>query len=1081
MGGQTENRPSLISIFQNSFRLKADHHTDVIIDGSCAFEELTATAGETTYRVKKNGEDTGYTVTFRQDETDSSKYHVVIDGLDEMNLNSTAITYYLEKQPDDDTISVGTTTYRKDDTAPAGQKRYRIEEDGIDTGKVVTFTETESGYDVSITQNGVTTPVYGAEKTQLMDVLINRNIPIADSTDTYRMQFKNDGINATVTNRIFQGGSASLVLTGAEEYETTIQWIDSQPTSDFRRDAVNSFNAGSFAIWRYVDKPGDNNKYEKVAFFGTAIIVPDENNDPDKAAISYVELVETDDGNGGTVTQARPVSIPKYDLDGNPYVYYVKGAPVIGNLQYETNLLINGFTDPNAQANIPDAIANGSTLTSKLTGDILFPITAGWVAAARQSGTASIAFEVQKNMGTAEEPDWQRVDIPSTDDQGNPITLQQLVFDGYSPEVMSQESNILLPGMKYNDTGDLNQFRLVQTTVTRNDGSGTITHTPNAPVYYDSQNKTYYVFQTVEGEVTRVDLNPAAVNSSVLGTVSFPNADGGTDRYHLLVRADENGQLHFTYSLVIKKKISIKIRWPFANPEWTQSDEVQNGTSIPVNLQYFDFEEGIFRPYTGALVDISDPEHPQRLQNQGGTFSIVYNGNGTGDPTSEMGYGDFEECMVTFEVSKYDSGGHENVFSVTELNTHGCMPIYYSQTDKTSGSPTFGDTDYYIDNPVGGEGQSIYFRKIWLDDGEIQYHRNIRIYMKKTGVYDEISENNGAIAEAPWNDYKYSDVELNNYNLLYDRVSLNTSYNTFNANDFMERISGNRINQFWTADQYGAADWIQLLQSEKYNNEIYENGQLRPGVRVADLISKNNVLFDPATFRGIYQTENHYYAVEYVPDNDNPLPNCIDIHNVRIGVVNYKLNLEWKVGNKLTDADGISAVEVTIRNTTDDPFTAEEMESYRSIIGLDDTYLASINMTPAQLQADSDSYTADQKAAREKYRDYQNHIIRQTLDVRGGVSTYYLMNLPKYNKVGKVINYTVDQVKLSYGSQIIEANNNQFRLDDNTICTVTRSEQEYHKFYDSSAANRWNSNTDDLIELTLTDQLVGTTTFPINA
>ena len=428
MGGQTENRPSLISIFQNSFRLKADHHTDVIIDGSCAFEELTATAGETTYRVKKNGEDTGYTVTFRQDETDSSKYHVVIDGLDEMNLNSTAITYYLEKQPDDDTISVGTTTYRKDDTAPAGQKRYRIEEDGIDTGKVVTFTETESGYDVSITQNGVTTPVYGAEKTQLMDVLINRNIPIADSTDTYRMQFKNDGINATVTNRIFQGGSASLVLTGAEEYETTIQWIDSQPTSDFRRDAVNSFNAGSFAIWRYVDKPGDNNKYEKVAFFGTAIIVPDENNDPDKAAISYVELVETDDGNGGTVTQARPVSIPKYDLDGNPYVYYVKGAPVIGNLQYETNLLINGFTDPNAQANIPDAIANGSTLTSKLTGDILFPITAGWVAAARQSGTASIAFEVQKNMGTAEEPDWQRVDIPSTDDQGNPITNATLNY-----------------------------------------------------------------------------------------------------------------------------------------------------------------------------------------------------------------------------------------------------------------------------------------------------------------------------------------------------------------------------------------------------------------------------------------------------------------------------------------------------------------------------------------------------------------------------------------------------------------------------------------------------------------------------
>ncbi len=195
----------------------------------------------------------------------------------------------------------------------------------------------------------------------------------------------------------------------------------------------------------------------------------------------------------------------------------------------------------------------------------------------------------------------------------------------------------------------------------------------------------------------------------------------------------------------------------------------------------------------------------------------------------------------------------------------------------------------------------------------------------------------------------------------------------------------------------------------------YPSGRVLDACENADIL--NAVKFNNLV--GIYNDGHYYYAVEHVTSSDQ---RTINITNTRIGVVNYCVNFDWIVGDWLKIGDP-KTVKVRVAGTV----------GGRNVI----TYSGDFNI---------DGNSNDQK--------------------------YYIKNLPKYDDKGRIINYTLTEVEIdgrtvSGETCMVESD----ILGENETCVVTVADGDYQ--------NGTSNHTDDMMNVTITNQFSAVTSFSI--
>ena len=410
------------------------------------------------------------------------------------------------------------------------------------------------------------TKTYYLRKTDRTDENLN-NIPVNETYaqaavtsdidpryDYYRPSISNQSIYASYTDRVYEGGTMTMILSGEDDYASKIIWNDNENMD--RLDPSKNFE--QLSLWRYVeDGTVSNEKYDNRVQVGSAHVVKDTGKDE----------------NGNSTGQVFASNIAKYDLEGRPYVYYAKGDLKIENTT--TSYLME--VDPNLISDTAvvrlqsDPIGNHSTILATIRDDLRVNLVAGWVAEARQSGTSDIRYILQRWVPDPTDPannpgTWKDViypeDLENANDPANIGHIDLLDFSGIDTY---KEETAVLPGMKYDAEGHPIYYRLVQSQVTRRDGVpnyspenyyGADEPIENKMAIYIDMNGNYYASSFAKANQL-FTVSPKKVNQ-VTNTIDGYTVTMTEDAYNPYVYhiTATNGSQTFTGEWALSEKIT---------------------------------------------------------------------------------------------------------------------------------------------------------------------------------------------------------------------------------------------------------------------------------------------------------------------------------------------------------------------------------------------------------------------------------------------------------------------------------------------------------------------------------------------
>lgn len=155
------------------------------------------------------------------------------------------------KSVTDDTITNHFVLYKD---VPVGDP-VRIE---FDSEHPVTVTQTENGNEITI--GGLDKTDENDEPLRYYLVSDEDTYPASEFADPYsgrdhdfyKTMAENIGVNSSVTDKVYEGGSLRMLLFGKTEFSGDLYWTDQSNTSA-RQNAVNNGEAGDFILYRYVD------------------------------------------------------------------------------------------------------------------------------------------------------------------------------------------------------------------------------------------------------------------------------------------------------------------------------------------------------------------------------------------------------------------------------------------------------------------------------------------------------------------------------------------------------------------------------------------------------------------------------------------------------------------------------------------------------------------------------------------------------------------------------------------------------------------------------------------------------------
>lgn len=567
-----------------------------------------------------------------------------------------------------------------------------------------------------------------------------------DDADDY-FAIKYDNTNATnhgsATDGAYSGGSVILTLTGTTEYEATKVWQDASGDPNNRPDVT-------LELWRYVaGQPLES-----------AAAVRDSQGN----IYTYDVSKESDSGEGMAVTfhdkdaegqpLEEPADFPKYDPEGNRYIYVVKEYGLDGNYTQ-----VFGEIDPDGDVsgdfikedqdgdgvveNVDTRtenntyLYNGGTLNNVLNGTTTATATKVWNASAFQAEFGGVTVELTlqsrpSKEGQGAEEGWTNTNETYSLTGFQAENLAGLSYSGAFPQ--------------YDNLGRKLEYRWVETNVTQvlTDENGSVIDTVKTDFKQDENGTATFTLQQTDSTGTKREVQYTSVSKGPdeEGNTTITNSVANTVEYEVdkwwALTEEEVEEL-------ADKLVSDKENYyQNENGQWYTKDleEVHDDTESATFYLY--------RVESGEQVPMDEP----------GGYYLSFTMSKNGEPTTwsfgnAAPAGEQEQITITPDedtpwhvnitgLPEFDEGGRQYDYVLVEANA---SPRY--ETERKSDG-------YYTEvyNPRGpGEVLQILVQKNWIDDSDT-VHREpvvIQAYDKNTG--DPIENASVKLENGLWYDW----------------------------------------------------------------------------------------------------------------------------------------------------------------------------------------------------------------------------------------------------------------------------------------------------------------------------------------
>lgn len=787
-------------------------------------------------------------------------------------------------------------------------------------------------------------------------------------------EIENDSVSnhGTDTTKCYDGGIIYLTLTGETDYEATKIWEDkyAQEKDQMRPDV-------EFELWRYTvtNDTDPSTAYQHASPVQATV-------DRDTGSVSGQSLqVATDVLEGETAAENNTnysidfkpdfvakddnyesitKYLPKYDAEGNRYVYFARetmSGTNANRYRVEYGSLENGVFVEKADEMLPDgltergdgdtSIYNGGVVSNVLNDTTSATVRKTWIADAFQSelGDVDVVFTLQRSSDNGKT--WESV----KNTEGNNLTYTMGKSDDpFSAENLIQEHTENVP--TYDNEGNILQYRWVETAIKQNGNDielkddGTFVLTQNG----ESVTYTSYV-QDMERE-ERV--------------TSIINEIDDKTQYHVHKEWEgfEEGFQGSPVSLVMYRSNSVHDREKLL---------LKDGDTISED-QYFQLDGTIDADRTELYV--KNPEYDNT------------------DPESEeyilAGYvQETKEWYAEFtELDLYDIGGSPFDYIVLERNEGTNWDADYStEIIDVNGEEVVLMT--IVNRPIGGS--QIYVRKRWLDDGDEQHRGDVTMTAYAINFSDTVTADTFTFDNLT----RLGEEVLNRGNNWWGRIGISAKPGTeenpqyYTANEII-------VLETTIADakpgEVGARDTV--LGAETYTAEqlhkIYDD--------------QHSQQTDDEGYVQ-YETRFHKYEATFSMEELEGVQ-FYTVTNRRLGNINLTVTKNWVDGATGTvvpeqrsaliealDDKGYDLVMQLVPSETQD-FDVDDPE-----IGVN--YVLLVNeQVPIQKPKDPDNPEGEKETTTSV----------QIVDSNDSTSKYYFWNLPKYNENGKIVRYTVKEM-----------------------------------------------------------------------
>lgn len=817
---------------------------------------------------------------------------------------------------------------------------------------------------------------------------INEDWPGKGQGDSYKIEYDNHNNPnvGTVTDKVYSGGTLVLTREGTVEYNATKIWITPENRKENRP-------AGYFELYRYT-YPGGS--YQTAAPVHGVDTVPFETDDDNTQGISF--------------KLASGEALPKYDPEGNRYVYVMKEVLTDTGEDKDSYEQIFGKVDSDGEVEADsdqgppedvregnweresndNYVYNGGIITNRIDEQKTVSVTKEWDASSFQAGLGNV--EVEMTL-------YERVK-GSTDKwvKSNPEKI--IKIDEFSAVNASMSGSTTVP--TYNALGQEMEYRFVETGIS-------------------------YKGQKVElTEKIDEDGNP-------IRTFELKNEAGNTVAFTSKEEVSADGTRKVVNS--IQDEITYTI-----DKIWVAPLEPKE-----VSFALYQQGQGQVNTYVGTVTLDGEADTGDQTGDWKGindtTKAVLTVGEKTYDITYQVTEGNFEELVIE-GLPRYDEHGYSYEYIIVEMPGEGFAADYETTIDESGNYTT-------IVTNAPGEGHRILVRKRWIDNSDVQHREPVEI-----SVY-----------------YQKGDTK----NLKSDYL----------GSVILGGTDENGNTKPWY-DYFGFGDdKLDLAPGEEYEVSKVYIRETKMGTHEVVLSNAR----EDGSFVDRVEADNHTYEVTYVnnttievddggeganlPEGYKSDPLFIAT-NRRLGNIDMTVTKDWSSSTSLLDALKNSDIVPVVKLVVDtDKTNAEppgEDQKIEDIINYDTNKITLTNDQVPILNNEGKQATA----------------IQRLLDENGEpVETLYFFNLPKYDKDGRVANYTVvegwcnkkdldngitkdefktlDQIKGKLKGEDDESKK-LLELLDNLTATV---EQEEYKENDGN-------HTNDTQTIAITNKLSGT-------
>lgn len=709
-------------------------------------------------------------------------------------------------------------------------------------------------------------------------------------------------------------------------------------------------------------------------------------------------------------TDGSKLELPKYDPEGNRYVYVMKEVltgtgedkdsyeQIFGKVDSDGEVAADSDQGPpedvregNWERESNDNfVYNGGTITNRIDEQKTVSVTKEWDASSFQAGLGNV--EVEMTL-------YERVK-GSTDKwvKSNPEKI--IKMDEFSAVNASMSGSTTVP--TYNALGQEMEYRFVETGIS-------------------------YKGQKVElTEKIDEDGNP-------IRTFELKNEAGNTVAFTSKEEVSADGTRKVVNS--IQDEITYTI-----DKIWVAPLEPKE-----VSFALYQQGQGQVNTYVGTVTLDGEADTGDQTGDWKGindtTKAVLTVGEKTYDITYQVTEGNFEELVIE-GLPRYDEHGYSYEYIIVEMPGEGFAADYETTIDESGNYTT-------IVTNAPGEGHRILVRKRWIDNSDVQHREPVEI-----SVY-----------------YQKGDTK----NLKSDYL----------GSVILGGTDENGNTKPWY-DYFGFGDdKLDLAPGEEYEVSKVYIRETKMGTHEVVLSNAR----EDGSFVDRVEADNHTYEVTYVnnttievddggeganlPEGYKSDPLFIAT-NRRLGNIDMTVTKDWSSSTSLLDALKNSDIVPVVKLVVDtDKTNAEppgEDQKIEDIINYDTNKITLTNDQVPILNNEGKQATA----------------IQRLLDENGEpVETLYFFNLPKYDKDGRVANYTVvegwcnkkdldngitkdefktlDQIKGKLKGEDDESKK-LLELLDNLTATV---EQEEYKENDGN-------HTNDTQTIAITNKLSGT-------